>query len=419
MNEFTLRARWIIPVASPPLENAWITVAQNRIQAIGTGHPSQPVVDLGHVAILPALVNAHTHLEFSRLPEPLGTPGPGFSAWLEAVVTWRRSKPQDIWVEEKPLAIATGLEESARAGVGLLGEIASPPWNPTWYARAPLAVTVFHELLGRAPERAGEVWQIFEEHIALAKQDNPSEHIAWGLSPHAPYTWSVIETARAANQAAQRQAPIAMHLAESAEEDRWLRTGTGPMADLLARVAPNSVAEREHPRVMYRDYLQALSAAPQVAIIHGNYLEPTDFDWLADHQDQFTLVHCPRTHARFAHDRSPLDAILERNLPLALGTDSRGSNPDLSIWNEARVLAASRPEVPGDRWLRSITLDAAKALGRVHRFGSLQPGMPFHPCVIPLPETAPPEPSIDYLLHTDDLSPLPWSSQQSHTYFLP
>src|SRR5436190_626196 len=85
-----LRARWVVPIDRPPVEGGVITIAGGRIVAVGENALGQPPRDLGDVALLPGLVNAHTHLEFSLLDRPLGQPGMAFADWIREVVAWRR-----------------------------------------------------------------------------------------------------------------------------------------------------------------------------------------------------------------------------------------------------------------------------------------------------------------------------------------
>ena len=85
----SLRARWVFPVAGPPLRDAAVTIFQGRIVAVGSPPHDVPIEDLGQAAIVPGLVNAHTHLEFSDLAGPIGRPGMGLVEWLGSVIGHR------------------------------------------------------------------------------------------------------------------------------------------------------------------------------------------------------------------------------------------------------------------------------------------------------------------------------------------
>src|SRR5690606_12357758 len=100
--------------------------------------------------------------------------------------------------------------------------------------------------------------------------------------------------------AAARNLPVAMHIAESPDELELLRAARGPFRDLLEELG--AWRDAMHPpgrRPL--DYLHRLSAAPRGLVIHGNYLDAEETDYLAAHADQMAVVYCPRTHARFGH----------------------------------------------------------------------------------------------------------------------
>src|SRR5688572_12425438 len=96
MNPYALQARWLVPVDRPPIAGGIITVADGRIAAVGENTSGRPPTDLGDVALLPGFVNAHTHLEFSLLDAPLGTPHMAFPDWIAEVVAWRRRLAEEF-----------------------------------------------------------------------------------------------------------------------------------------------------------------------------------------------------------------------------------------------------------------------------------------------------------------------------------
>ena len=146
----TLRARHVLPIAADPIENGWVRIERGRIAGVGRGQPSGQVHDLGDAIILPGLVNAHTHLEFSDLDRPLPAGG-GLPAWIERVVAMRRSRAASGTDEAARLraAVASGLEQSSAAGVTAIGEIATAV-HPAATHAGPL-VRVFRETLGLSP----------------------------------------------------------------------------------------------------------------------------------------------------------------------------------------------------------------------------------------------------------------------------
>ena len=119
-----------------------------------------------------------------------------------------------------------------------------------------------------------------------------------------------------------------MHLAESAEEIEFLSAGTGPFRDLLdARSMwdPEAIPLGSRPL----DYLQSLAKAPRALVIHGNYLGRDEHEFLAANADQIALVPAAITLLR--RPPYPLAALHAAGVHVALGTDSRASNPNLDM----------------------------------------------------------------------------------------
>ena len=176
MSQFSLRARWIVPVEGPPLENGVITIAGERIVAVGTD-ASGITIDLGDVVLMPGLVNAHTHLEFSDCEKPLGRPRTPLPDWIRQVIGTRHRS------DRNPAAgIERGVAESLRAGVTTIGEIAT--LSPSAYKGcAGSHLLLFQEVIGFSAARVDSVFSDLEHRVESAA----TTEFAVGISPHAPY----------------------------------------------------------------------------------------------------------------------------------------------------------------------------------------------------------------------------------------
>jgi aminodeoxyfutalosine deaminase len=122
------------------------------------------------------------------------------------------------------------------------------------------------------------------------------------------------------------------------------------------------------------DYLRELTTAHHALVIHGNYLAAHEIEFLASHRDRMSLVYCPRTHSYFGHEPYPLAQMLAARVRVAVGTDSRASNPDLSLWKDLQHIARHHPSVAPEAILQMGTLAGAEALGLDHELGSITPG---------------------------------------------
>jgi cytosine/adenosine deaminase-related metal-dependent hydrolase len=371
----SFRARTIFPVDRPPIDNGALTIDGERIVAVGPASDATGTIhDLGEVALLPAFVNAHTHLEFSHLDKPLGQPGMRLIDWLPLAIAERQNRGHDA-----ARSIALGIQESLLAGTAAVGEIATAE-AVAYPGDHSLALTTFLEVIGFSRARAESAFAAAEDRLDAFLA---AGH-AVGLSPHAPYTVSPALLDKLMQLARQHDLPVAMHLAESEEELDLLASGTGPFRDLLEARSmwdPAAIPLDSTPL----DYLQRLALAPRALVIHGNYLDSDEHEFLATHTDHMTLVYCPRTHAYFNHPPYPLAAAVKAGVNVALGTDSRASNPDLSLLAEMRHVALTHPEVAPEQILSMGTLAGAGALGREHECGSLTVGKLANFVAIPMP----------------------------------
>jgi cytosine/adenosine deaminase-related metal-dependent hydrolase len=365
----TLRARHVLPVAAEPIENGWVRIERGRISGVGRGQPSGPVADLGDAIILPGLVNAHTHLEFSDLDHPL-PPGGGLPAWIERVVAMRRSRAASGTDEAARLraAVVTGLEQSAAAGVTAIGEIATAA-HPMAAAGGPL-VRVFRETLGLSSTAMYAACSSL--HRDLDRMS--AEGTCIGISPHAPYSVAESLGREVVGEAVCRRLPVMMHLAESRDEAELLTTGGGAFRTLLEQLGawqPGSP-----PRFLsVADWITLLARAPRGVVVHGTFL-PEDqvaLSRLARHRDRLCVAVCPRTTLALAGRLPPVAAFRAAGIRVAIGTDSRASNPDLSVLAECRALVAGGVVSPREA-LAMATQHGAWALGFERRCGMLAPG---------------------------------------------
>lgn len=390
----TLKARYVFPAAGDPIPEGEIAVAGPRIVAVGRALAIGDTLDLGNVAILPGFVNAHTHLEFSHLLQPLGSPGMGFVAWIREVIASRAARP------ESPASSAQrGIEEAVRTGTTTLGEIARPDWTPAPLERAGCGATVFLELIAPTMDRIGDALAMAQRHLARA---DPARTWRPGLSPHAPYSVhpelfrAIVEQLTGPGTGV----PLALHLAESREELEFLRWGTGPFREFRAEI-PGWDEEAIACGTRPADYLRLLARVDRSLVIHGNYLDDEEIALLAASSGRVSVVYCPRTHAYFGHDPYPLEKMLSVGVTVALGTDSRASSPDLSMLAEMRAAALRHPAVPRYTVLRMATLHGAEALGLSDTIGGLSPGKRADLAIVRLPDRDAADP-YDLLFASDE-----------------
>ena len=365
----TLTARWVFPVDRPPLLDGTITVRGDQIEAVEPFGTRTADENLGNVAILPGLVNCHTHLDLTGMRGKC-PPGPDFCEWLRGVVRDRLQRP----TEQVEADTSTGLAEASSYGTTLLGDIANQGRSWAILARSPIRSVVFYELIGLTWPRAEAAWNSAGEWL---KSHPATPTCLPGLSPHAPYSVHVQLFHGIADLARQYKVALATHLAETDDELELLKNKSGPFVPFLTELGawePSGLVSG--PPLVIR----ICKASTTALLIHCNHLAPTH-----GIPPNASIIYCPRTHAAFGHPPHPFREFLARGVRVALGTDSLASNPDLDILAEARFIRKKHPDVKGETLLRMLTLSGAEALGWADETGSLTPGKSADLVVLPLP----------------------------------
>jgi cytosine/adenosine deaminase-related metal-dependent hydrolase len=365
-----LLARWIFPVDQPPIERGIVEIVDGLIAAVGTlhGQPDTETIELGNVAIIPGLVNAHAHLEFSSLESPI-KPALPFTDWIGRLLAHRRERPESLREY-----VRRGTREAAESGSSLVGDIVTGDWSPDCLSNDGPAVVAFRELIGLLPDQAAPQLELAKQHIAdcRAAQSAGQDGLLPAVSPHAPYSvclelfHSLVEIARAEN------VPLCIHLAETLAELELLESGTGEFFEMLTRFdlwREGTIPKHSRPM----DYLKPLAALPNALIAHGNYLADHEIDFLAAHPNIAT-VFCPRTHAFFSHRNHPWKRLLDAGASVCIGTDGRSSNPDYSLWSELRFLARQSDSARAPQILEAGTRQGATALGQANEAGTITAG---------------------------------------------
>src|SRR5688572_22085638 len=221
----TVAAVWVLPITTRPIRRGGVTVAAGHIASVGAA--GSGARDLGHVAVLPALVNAHTHLELSHLHERVPF-GPTFVHWVRAQLALRRGTPED---PGQVAALARrALAGAVASGTGLVGDVSNTRTTPDLFIEAGVPAVVFHELLGFRGTDA-------DDCLAAALPGCtgwPDQQVRVSLAPHAPYSVSPAlfrGILRSLDSAPGARTTV--HLAESPEEVEFIRDGTGPWRAML------------------------------------------------------------------------------------------------------------------------------------------------------------------------------------------
>ena len=369
MGEMTAHvSRWVLPVSAPPIEDGAVLVAGGRIQAVGpashllAGFQGR-VCDYGSGAILPGLVNCHTHLEFSVLAGRV-PPQDRWEDWLELTLAAISS----LSPQEKEPGILQGIAALRNSGTALVGDISNTGESLAHLQAAPLDYHLFFECLGfdlLDLDRLEEAFPFF-----AAPQSDANSCIS--AAAHAPYSVSPVLFRAVGQWNRARNRPQSVHLDESPVERDFLARGDGFFKNLLQQRG-RWLQDFSPPGMSPAAYLHSLDfLGPDTLAVHGTWLQANDCRLLA--RSRTWVILCPRANAYTAAGTPPVAELLQSGVPLALGTDSLAGNHDLNLFGEMLWLYQNYPQYPGDLWLSLGTLQGARALQRENDLGSLEPG---------------------------------------------
>jgi cytosine/adenosine deaminase-related metal-dependent hydrolase len=383
-------AAWIVSIAEPPIRDGWLAVDHGRVVALGSAGrrtlaDGAREVHLGDVAILPGLVNAHTHLELSYLRDEV-PPASEFVTWIRKVMAARQQRP-DPNSPEILDAVDRALAEALACGTAIVGDISNTLVTFAPLTRSPLAAVVFYELIRfNAPDPFGLVEQASRAIDALVTTDR----VRVSLAAHAPYSVAPL-VLRAIRLEIDRRpfAPCSVHLAESVEEVEFIRTARGPWRALLEELGawdPAWIPPGGSP-VQFLDECGFLDA--RVLAVHGVQMTTMDLDRLVARGA--TLVTCPRSNGHTGAGAPPIEDFYNYGVNVAIGTDSLASAPDLNVFAELATLRALAPTVSAGALLDSATRQGARALGFDADYGTIEPGKSARLLAVTIPA------------HTDDV----------------
>jgi 5-methylthioadenosine/S-adenosylhomocysteine deaminase len=396
-------ARWILPIISPAIEDGALAFEGSDIVAVGprteivSRFPEADAENFGDAAILPGLVNAHSHLELTVMRGFLEREENDFSAWLRKLTLARLT----MTAEDLLVSATCGAIEAARAGVTCLGDASSAASQAIGAMRlVGLRGIVYQESFGPDPNVAKEnVAKLRDQISELRTLERGLVRV--GVSPHAPYTVSGPQLELISRLAIDEKLPLMMHAAESKAEKLFMLKGQGVFAEgLRARGI-----EWQAPGISTIQYLQrhgVLETKP----LFAHCVDADDSDLELINRNSASIAHCPKSNAKLGHGRAPFSEFIKQGIKVGLGSDSVASNNTCDLLEEARfatliarlnggrsptvrqglgfdesdaiqALSDGRATAPvtAEQALFTATLGGARALGLDNEIGGLAEGM--------------------------------------------
>jgi 5-methylthioadenosine/S-adenosylhomocysteine deaminase len=361
--DLRIDAGWIIPVEPPGvltghalIVNSGKIVALLPVEAADDAFAPRTTLDLPTHALIPGLVNAHTHAAMT-LMRGVADDLP-LKAWLD----------EHIWpLEARFLApefvydgTLLGAAEMLRGGVTCCNDMYFyPDAAARAYETAGMRAMLGMPVLEFPTPYAMDADTCLQRGLAARDAFKHAPLLSFSLAPHAPYTVSDASWEKIVMYSRQLDLPIQTHMAETRHEvdEAVAATGLTPLArlDRLGATGPDFIA------------------------IHAVHLDPADLALLAARHCH--VVHCPGSNMKLGSGIAPVTKLLQMGINVALGTDGAASNNRLDVLGEmrlasllAKVASGNPSSVPAAVALRMATLNGAAALGLDAQTGSLEPG---------------------------------------------
>jgi cytosine/adenosine deaminase-related metal-dependent hydrolase len=386
-----VRARTVVTMDGPPIENGAVAVSGNRIVDVGRFDDIKTrnagnTVDLGEQVLLPGLINAHCHLDYTCLRGKI-LPQKSFTDWIQAI----NAEKSELSPKEYVASINQGFEEAKRFGTTAIANLtAFPELIPQ--VQPPIRTCWFVELIDiRAPERANDLVDAAIESLGRARPElvlSEAEGGApLGLAPHALFTASSNLFRWCENISRRDNILVTTHLAESREEMEMFRHASGPLYEFIKSIGrPMDDCGSKTPLGLFLDLIGSGGSPNRPRAIevnrpylswivaHLNELTESDFELLEKSNSKFHVVHCPRSHNYFGHSPFAFDRLRSFGFNICLGTDSLASNESLSLFAEMRAFQKEFPSVSAEEIFQMVTVNPARALRYENALGQIRPG---------------------------------------------
>src|SRR5688572_2804523 len=327
-------ARWVLPISSPAIPDGAIAIDGSQIVEVGTraslikNYPDPRERQFPNAVILPGLINSHSHLELTAMRGFLEDSESDFASWLRKLTVARLTL---FTSDDLHVSALWGAVEALRAGVTAVAD-ASDRASESMKALKDIGMrgVVFQESFGPDPKLADENLVKLKTKIAQLTELQTSL-VKVGVSPHAPYTVSGRQLELISDFALTDGLPVMMHAAESKAEEMLLQEGRGLFAEGLAQRG----IEWKTPGMSSVQYLRSHGVL-QTKPLLAHCIRVNEADIEALRESGARVAHCPKSNTKLGHGRAPFPRLLERGVPVGLGSDSVASNNTCDILEEAR-----------------------------------------------------------------------------------
>ncbi|NPA11288.1 MAG: metal-dependent hydrolase [Epsilonproteobacteria bacterium] len=356
------------------LQNAEV-VFDKKIKSIGIDLPKEDEeIYLGKNSVLmPALINSHTHLEFSANTTSLEYGD--FIAWLDSVIENREELFNSCGLDCYKKAITQML----KSGVCAFGEISSTGSDMEFLRHSPLKVVFFNEIIGSNPAVVDVMYNDFLNRLDSSLQIQ-NEKFKTGISIHSAYSVHPLLMDKVISIAKEKNLPIQAHFMESKAERLWLDKGDGGFKIFFEKNFSKS-----KPLISAKEFLQKFKDT-HTTFIHCVHANEEEFEIIKENDNMIT--HCPISNRLLNVGLLNLELVKNHSIDYTLATDGLSSNYSLNLFKELKAAlfmhTTLHPKYLAKDLLKAVTTNAAKSLNLNN--GSIEIGKDADLIALTLPQ---------------------------------
>lgn len=367
----------------------------DKIINVGYNLPGESIYLGKNSVIMPALINTHTHLEFSKNKTSLNYGD--FITWLDSVIDSR----EELFIQCKGECYKSAIEEMRKSGVCAFGEISSSGEDLKYLKHSPLKVVYFNEIIGTNPAIADAMYQDFLARFNESKtlQSNTFKP---AVSIHSPYSVHPLLMDKVIDIAKKENVPIQAHFMESLAERKWLDKGEGEFKIFFEKHFKNA-----KPLIKPMEFLEKFENT-NTTFIHCVYANDKELQKISE--INASIAHCPISNRLLNVGKLDLEKVKNHSIPYSVATDGMSSNYSLNLFKEIRAALLMHtdlhPKYLAKDLLKSVTINAAYQLKLNN--GSIEKGKDADLITFKLPGKVKEKENIpmQIILHTNEVEEL-------------
>lgn len=373
-----ISAKWVLPINNKPIENGAVVIENGVVKAVGKAeslkkkHKNRSIMDMGLSALMPGMVDCHTHLEYSAfrgvcddLP---------FGLWKIQQQEKSKLLSKKDWATSANL----GAQEALRSGITTIADVTDSGASLYAAISAGLRGVVFYEITGL--KYKPKLLEKAVKDITAWQKKTKGSLIKIGISAHAAYTTAPALLKEVSALSHEKNLINSIHVSGSQDEYQFVKYGSGPLAHRFKELSGWQEVLWQPMGTSPVKYLAQWDVFKNPTIaIHCIHVDEQDLDVLASSNAK--VVHCPSCAAKLGMGIAPLKKLNQRKLQLGLGTDSPASNNTMDLFSEMRLglllqraYNQSTNGLAAADFVRMATLGGAEVLGLEKEVGSIEEG---------------------------------------------